>query len=79
MEPTCSESLGSGEIILRPAQITYHIDGSLPRRIWKRQVKRKHASPKKCLKIQTKDNPDKPWQTYKHNFLEITFAIEPEK
>ena len=23
-------------------------------------VKRKHISPKKCLKIQTKDNPDMP-------------------
>ena len=62
MKHTCSECLECGEIVLRPVtKITIHIDGSFGKAIHKYlkgQVKRKHISPEKCLKIQRKDNPD---------------------
>ena len=61
MEHTCSECLGPDEITLRPAaKNTNHIDGSLGKTVLKEdlkgEVKRKHISPEKCLKTQTKDN-----------------------
>ena len=64
MELTCLECLKSGEIILRPAtKIINHTDGSLGKKLLKKdlkgQVKIKHTSPEKCLKIHAKDNPDK--------------------
>ena len=60
MEHTCSELLGRGEIILKPAtKITNHIDGkNVTQKDLKGVSKEKHIPPEKCLQIQTKDNPD---------------------
>ena len=64
MEHTCSEFLRHGEIIPRPAtKITYHIYGSWEKRYSEGsegESKGKAYMPEKCLKIQTKDNPDTP-------------------
>ena len=63
IEHTCSEYLRRSEIILRSAtKFANHIDGSLGKTLLKNdlkgEVKMKHISPKKFLKIQTKDNAD---------------------
>ena len=65
IEHTCSEYLRRSEIILRSAtKFANHIDGSLGKTLLKNdlkgEVKMKHISPKKFLKIQTKENPDTP-------------------
>ena len=55
MEHTCSECLGRGEIILRPAtKITNHLMvpwENVTKKDLKGQVKGKHISPEQCLKI----------------------------
>ena len=77
MEHACSECLNCGEIILMLAtKVRNHTHDSLRKKLegseekgWvKGWVKGKHIMPEKCLKSQTKENPDMLWQIYKQVF-----------
>ena len=58
MEYTCSECLGRAETSHQNCKFCWWFLGkNVTWKDLKGQVKRKHISPKKCLKIQTKDNP----------------------